>query len=103
MTMFKLGEVYKSHGDFENALTNFTNALRIERNTVGHDDPATIARTLNEIGNIHLARGDVIPMMEAFNEAARIFRALGLSPDSLSVFGQLYSIHLPLPEAAPAA
>ena len=77
--------------------------MRIERNTILPDDPATVARTLNEIGNIHLARGDVIPMMEAFNEAARIFRDSGLSANSLSVSGQLYAFDISCPEAAPAA
>ena len=103
MTLFKLGEVYKAEGDEENALQSFQSALAIERKTVGESDPATIARTLNEIGNIHLSRGDVIPMMEAFNEASRIYRSAGLSAHNVNVSGQLYAFDISCPEAAPAA
>jgi tetratricopeptide (TPR) repeat protein len=103
MTMYKLGEAYKALGALENALDSFTEALAIERNTLGQEDPATVARTLNEIGNIQLARGDVIPMMEAFNEAARIFSHAGLSPNSVAVSGQLYAFDVSCPSAAPAA
>jgi tetratricopeptide (TPR) repeat protein len=103
MTMYKLGEAYKANGELNNALSSFQGALVIERSTIGQEDPATVARTLNEIGNIHLARGDVIPMMEAFNEAARIFRRTGLSPQSVAVSGQLYAFDVSCPSAAPAA
>ena len=70
---------------------------------MGESDPATIARTLNEIGNIYLSRGDVIPMMEAFNEASRIYRSAGLSANNVTVSGQLYAFDISCPEAAPAA
>jgi tetratricopeptide (TPR) repeat protein len=103
MTMYKLGEAYKALGALDNALDSFTEALRIERNTIGKEDPPSVARTLNEIGNIHLARDDVIPMMDAFNEAARIFRGAGLSPHSVVVSGQLYAFDVSCPSAAPAA
>jgi hypothetical protein len=85
------------------ALDSFQQALTIERESVEKEDPAAVARTLNEIGNIHLARGDVVPMMEAFEEAARIFRSAGLSPQSVSVSGQLYHFGISCPSAAPAA
>ena len=103
MTLYKLGEVFKANGELDRGLQCFQGALRIERNTVGHDDPATLARTLNEIGNIHLARGDAAPMMDAFNEAARIFLRAGLSPQSVAVSGQLYAFSVACPSAAPAA
>jgi tetratricopeptide (TPR) repeat protein len=103
MTLFKLGEAYKAEGDDQNALQSFQSALEIERKTLGESDPATIARTLNEIGNIHLTRGDVIPMMEAFNEASRIYRSAGLSANNVTVSGQLYAFDISCPEAAPAA
>jgi tetratricopeptide (TPR) repeat protein len=67
MTMYKLGEAYKANSDNDEALKYFQGALKIERSTIGQDDSATIARTLNEIGNIYLAKRNVIPMMEAFN------------------------------------
>ena len=103
MTLFKLGEVYKTKGDLDQAMTSFRDALAIERNKLEQEDPAAIARTLNEIGNIHLARGDVVPMMEAFVEASRVFRQTGLSPQSVAVSGELYHFGITCPNAAPAA
>ena len=103
MTLFKLGEVYKAKRDLNQAMNSFQDALIIERNTLNRDDPAAIARTLNEIGNIHLARGDVVLMMEAFEEASRIFRQAGLSPQSVAVSGALYHFGITCPNAAPAA
>jgi tetratricopeptide (TPR) repeat protein len=103
MTMYKLGEAHKANGDMDKALSYFEGALNIERSTIGQEDPATVARTLNEIGNIYLSKGDVIPMMEAFNEAARIFQHAGLSPQSVTVSGQLYAFGISVPAAAPAA
>merc|ERR1712176_1079922 len=104
MTLYKLGEVYKAKGDLEQALKSFHDALTIERKTNDQEeDPAAIARTINEIGNIHLARGDVVPMMEAFGEASRIFRQAGLNPESVAVSGELYHFGITCPNAAPAA
>ncbi|KAL7472768.1 hypothetical protein ACHAXS_013163 [Conticribra weissflogii] len=114
-----LGEVNKAAGDLEEALKCFQKSLDIERSldesTSSSDpdggrrhhqtssDPAAMARTLNEIGNIHLARGDVVPMMDAFNEASRLYRTAGLSPNNVVVSGHLYALEFSCPEAAPAA
>ena len=104
MTLYKLAESYKAHGDMEKALEYFKAALEIERKTIGDDDPSTVAKTLNEIGNIHLARGEVIAMMEAFNEALRIYQQAGLGPTNLVVLSDhLYAFDISFPEAAPAA
>jgi tetratricopeptide (TPR) repeat protein len=103
MTLYKLGEANRANGDADQALICFEQALSIERITLEKEDPAVVARTLNEIGNIHLAKGNVIPMMKAFVEAARIFRAAGLSLQSVSVDGQLYRFSLSCPTVAPAA
>mmetsp|Transcript_65852 Transcript_65852/g.73474 ORF Transcript_65852/g.73474 Transcript_65852/m.73474 type:complete len:221 (-) Transcript_65852:2929-3591(-) len=103
ITMFKLGEVFKAKGDLNQALINFQGALAIECNTLEQEDPAAIARTLNEIGNIHLTRGDVVPMMEAFQEASRIFLQAGLTTTSVAVSGELYHFGITCPNAAPAA
>jgi hypothetical protein len=63
-----------------------------------------MARTLTEIGNIHLANGDIVPMMMAFNEASRLYRSAGLSPHNIVISGQhTYAIDFSFPEAAPAA
>ena len=103
MTLFKLGEAYKAQNDLDRALGYFQEALSIERKAAEGGDVGTIAKMLNEIGNIHLAQGNVIPMMEALNEASRIYRNAGLSPSSLTVDGQLYNFDIPCPNAAPAA
>jgi len=65
--------------------------------------PTAITRTLNEIGNIHLTRGDVVPMIEAFQEASRIFLQAGLTTTSVAVSGELYHFGITCPNAAPAA
>jgi tetratricopeptide (TPR) repeat protein len=117
MTLFKLGEVNKHAGKTAEALQCFQESLEIERSlsnnpsrVVGRrphsssPDPAAMARTLTEIGNIHLANGDVVPMMDAFNEASRLYRSAGLSPHNIVVSGQhAYAIDFSFPEAAPAA
>jgi tetratricopeptide (TPR) repeat protein len=103
MTLYKLGEAYKAHGDLSKALECFEGALKIERKTLGRDDRSTVARTLNEIGNLYLARGEVVHMMAAFNEAARIYRSYGISPNNLVVSGQLCALKISCPDAAPAA
>ena len=58
---------------------------------------------LNEIGNIHLARGDVVPMMDAFQEASGIFCQAGLTTAGVAVSGELYHFGITFPNAAPAA
>jgi tetratricopeptide (TPR) repeat protein len=117
MTLFKLGEVNKNAGKTVEALQCFQESLEIERNlsnnpsqAVGRrhhsngPDPAAMARTLTEIGNIHLVNGDVVPMMDAFNEASRLYRSAGLSPHNIVISGQhAYAIDFSSPEAAPAA
>jgi len=132
MTLFKLGEVNKAAGDLEEALKCFKDSLAVERSlsssssspaisanvnrtaadaghryqqqaTSGGSDPAAMARALNEIGNLHLARGDVVPMMQAFNEASRLYRTAGLSPNNVIVSGALYALEVSCPAAAPAA
>ncbi|KAL3802750.1 hypothetical protein ACHAWO_010098 [Cyclotella atomus] len=117
MTLFKLGEANKNAGKSAEALQCFQKSLEIERGlsnnpspVVGRrhqsssPDPAAMARTLTEIGNIHLANGDVVPMMDAFNEASRLYRSAGLSPHNIVVSGQhAYAIDFSFPEAAPAA
>mmetsp|Transcript_5063 Transcript_5063/g.12687 ORF Transcript_5063/g.12687 Transcript_5063/m.12687 type:complete len:1180 (+) Transcript_5063:50-3589(+) len=128
MTLFKMGEVKKAAGDLEGALRCFGESLEVERgipcvassapsssdNGQGRQqrqqpsatapDHAAMARALNEIGNIHHARGDAVPMMEALSEASRLYRAAGLSPNNVVVMeGLLYALELSYPEAAPAA
>lgn len=121
MTLFKLGEVYRAASDLEKAMECFRRSLAIERSvSSGSDaeemsdetqaqlqqagpDPAAQARALNEIGNIHLARGETGPMMEAFNEASRLYEEAGLTPNNVVVSGHLYAWNYSFPEHAPAA
>jgi tetratricopeptide (TPR) repeat protein len=116
MTLFKLGEVNKAAGNSDEALRCFQDSLDIERGLTTNasqsvarryqsgPDPATMARTLCEIGNIHLAEGNVAEMMDAFNEASRLYRSAGLSPHNIVISGQhAYAIDFSFPEAAPAA
>ncbi len=97
LTLFKLGEAYKADGDLKAALESFQRALRIERRlwqdslsaatseSGNAADPASMARTLNEIGNVYMAQGHVDEMMDAYIESARLFRRAGLS---------IYSVHV---------
>ena len=118
MTLFKLGEVHKVAGDLEEALKYFENSLAVERSlssspssstdTMSSEeeqspDYAAMARALNEIGNIHLALENVVEMMEAFNEASRLYRTAGLSSHNVVVSEHLYALEISCPEAAPAA
>lgn len=103
MTMLKIGEACKANGDPGQALPCFVDALKIERGSALQGNPATVARALNEAGGTHLARGDVAPMMEACDKAARAFPDPGSSATSLSMPGQLHAFEILCPEAAPAA
>jgi len=103
ITLFKLGETYKKHNHLDKALVYFKDALSVERKVMQDNDPLTMARTLTEIGNINLAQGSTVPMMEAFNEAARIYQAHSMSPSNVTVSKHLYAIDLACPRGAPAA
>lgn len=101
-TQFKLGEVYAANRELDLALASFQAALAIERETDA--EPKTIARILNEIGNIHITLGNLEKMMNAFIGAARSLQEAGLfHPDSLSLPGQLYAFGAACPDSAAAA
>ena len=82
MTLFKLGEAYKAASNLDAALKSFEESVSIlrgpsditdrERPSARSDRILSIARGLNEIGNIYLALGDAAAMMEALNEASRL-------------------------------
>ena len=113
MTLFKLGEAHKAAASLDAALKSFEESVSILRGasdiTDGEmprrADQASIARTLNEIGNIHLALGDTAAMMENLNEASRLYRQAGLNPNNVVVIdGHLFELDFPkVPECAPAA
>ena len=95
------GLVHPSSSAGNNATGNAPSSRRQQQPS--GPDHAAMARALNEIGNIHLARGDVVPMMEALNEASRLYRTSGLNPNNVVVSGHLYALEVSCPEAAPAA
>lgn len=110
LTLLKLGEANKAASNFDLALKYFLEYMSIMREisergeTPSRSDQASMARTLNEIGNIYLARGDTRSMMEALNEASRMYRQAGLNPNNVVVNGgHLFALDFALPEAAPAA
>ncbi|KAL7444050.1 hypothetical protein ACHAXM_009265 [Skeletonema potamos] len=112
MTLFKLGEAYKAASNLDAALKSFEESVSIlrgpsditdrERPSARSDRILSIARGLNEIGNIYLALGDAAAMMEALNEASRLYRQAGMNANNVIV-NPLFVIELPLPEGAPAA
>ncbi len=112
MTLFKLGEAQKSASNLDAALQSFEESVSIlrspsdvtERAMPSRADQASIARTLNEIGNIHRSRGDIASMMEALNEASRLYRQAGLNTNNVVLNDeQIYVIDFSLPTGAAAA
>lgn len=114
MTLLKLGESQKAAGNLDYALRNFEESVSIlrglfdtgiERGRLSSQDfVALLARTLNEIGNIHHALGDTASMMEVLNEASRLYRRAGLNSNNVAVDGgQLHILDFRFPEGAPAA
>lgn len=85
LTLCKLGEALKAEGDISSALDRFEEALAIEKQGTRREDSLAVAKTLVEIGNIYLDRGNVAKMMDAFIESARRFRRAGRSIDAVVV------------------
>lgn len=112
MTLFKLGEAHKAASNLDAALKSFLESVSIlrspsdvtERAMPSRSDQASIARTLNEIGNIHRSRGDIASMMEALNEASRLYRQAGLNTNNVVLNDeQICVMDFSLPTGAPAA
>lgn len=112
MTLFKLGEAQKAACYLDAALKSFEESVSIlrgpsddtERAMPSRTDQASIARTLNEIGNIHRSRGDIASMMEALNEASRLYRQAGLNTNNVVLNDeQICLVDFSLPTGAPAA
>ena len=80
ITYTKMAELHYHMGDVEQALHCFERVLEIE--TANNNNAVARARTLNEIGNIALVRGNVKRMMECFVEALRIYRQCPGTDDS---------------------
>ena len=84
-------------------LSYFHESLEVQRSS--HDaKKATLAQTWNQIGNLHLQRGEVEQMMNAFTESLRILRATGKSESDLAISGyNFYGLSKLCPECAPIA
>jgi len=54
--------------------------LTIQRQYNGENFIA-VARTLREIGTVHMRRGTIAEMMSAFAEGVRLYRDAGISDD----------------------
>ena len=69
----------------------------------GKDHP-TCARTLNEMGNIHLQLGNIDDVMKCYSEALRIYKKAELNDDQLVIYGQsLWRFDVVQPKAAAMA
>jgi len=117
-------------GDAEGFGSN-TQATAVDDNNNGYDhginggttddvitnekDIIALARTCNEIGNLHLTKGNTAAMMDAFARSARYYRDVAnaseantltttTGTDDVVVHNHLYGLHYwSLPGAAPAA
>jgi hypothetical protein len=80
--------------------------LRIEKLNLG-DSSTVVARLLNKMGNIYLAKADVTNMMECFTEATRIYELCGETENAngdLEISGyNFYCLSITNPECAAAA
>ena len=78
--------------------------MRIEKLNLGNSSPA-VARLLNKIGNIYLAKADVTNMMRCFTEASRIYEECGEAANGdLEISGyNFYCLSITNPECAAAA
>ena len=103
ITKFNIAQCFYSLGYLGLAVKQFHEALVIERSHFGSKHP-TCARTLNEIGNIELQRGNLEGMMACYSEALAIYREAGIRDDQLVVFGRnLWRFEVVHPRAAGAA
>lgn len=100
-TLLKLGWIFKEIHDFDRALPYFLEALQIQRNLFDVLRPQAIARTLIEVGHIHLAQGRVSSMMESFSEAERTYPKVFWTSRSYEQSYYLY--RFPFSNGAPTA
>ena len=103
ITKFNIAQCFYSLGDLDLAVEHFYEALAIEQSHFGQNHP-TCARTLNEIGNIELQRGNISGMMKCYSEALAIYRDNDIRDEQLVVFGRnLWCFEVVYPPSAGAA
>jgi tetratricopeptide (TPR) repeat protein len=101
LTILKLGRIFKEIYDFDRALPYFLEALYIQRKFYKVFKPQVIARTLIDIGDIHLAQGRASSMMELFSDADRIYQKIFFTNREDERYHCLYLLSLRF--GAPAA
>ncbi|CAJ1901356.1 unnamed protein product [Cylindrotheca closterium] len=103
ITHFNIAQILNECNQPSMAINHFQKALEIERKCYGNQHP-TVARTLNQIGNVELARGNLSDSMECYSESLRIYRDAGLDCNQLRVHGEkLWRFETIHPKAAATA
>ncbi|HEY7906286.1 MAG TPA: tetratricopeptide repeat protein, partial [Wenzhouxiangella sp.] len=78
-----LGDLYQTLGQYPQALTAYTEALRLDR------QPAFRARVYNNLGNVASFLEDWDQAIEHYTEAIEIYQTLGYVSDQISVLANL--------------
>lgn len=79
LSMQNLGYIYQQNGELDEARNYFTQALELNQskyasNSSGPAKSQIIAKLYNLIGNIHLQKAEVEPMMNCYVKAARSYQ-----------------------------
>eukprot|EP00529_Nitzschia_sp_RCC80_P000178 CAMPEP_0113507042 /NCGR_PEP_ID=MMETSP0014_2-20120614/36241_1 /TAXON_ID=2857 /ORGANISM="Nitzschia sp." /LENGTH=872 /DNA_ID=CAMNT_0000402599 /DNA_START=98 /DNA_END=2716 /DNA_ORIENTATION=- /assembly_acc=CAM_ASM_000159 len=123
ITMQHIASVHQQRGELEEALGYLKESLDVQfghyqqqqqqqqhqKQKTSNESPCNdtsinLARTWNQIGNLHLQKGDTRLMMDAYVQATRVLRQVGETEIELSVSGfNLYMLSKIHPECARAA
>lgn len=101
-----LGDAYEANNQWSLALDAFEAAgeayCRYD-NFDNRADPAVAIQLLKKVGYIHYWLGNVVEMMEVWNDAKMWFDRLELTPESVALFGEKYPFGILTVVVAPAA
>jgi len=111
ITLEHIGYVYQQRGEIDKAIKYFDDAVEIYKINASatsslkkQENDLLIAQAFNNIGNLHLQKGQIHEMVTKLSEAIRYLYRSGKNDDDLSIRGLCYyalsKIH---PESAPAA
>lgn len=101
-----VGECFLRKENLKSALEAFEgarHAYNIYGNFDGKGNPAHPVRVLNNIAHLNLLLGNVVEMMDAANEAHRLFVERKLTAGSVAIFGEVYPLGILPMHYAPAA
>ena len=98
ITMQHIASVHQQRGELEEALMYLKKSLDLQledyrqqqqqqQKKPCNDTSINLARTLNQVGNLHLQKGDTKLMMDAYVQATRVLRQIGETEIELSVRG----------------